>query len=460
MIMQDMIYLLPVICSVAGALLCLLPIRSVERIASVLASLAAFGSVVFLFTKENIISDTYYVDGLSKLLSLTIGLLYPATVLYSLAYLKHIRNPLFKNKLYYFLLNLFASTMFFSVSMDNIGLIWVGIEATTVTSALLVATENDQVTIESAWRYVIIVSTGLVISLIATTFIFGSSRTLSMQVLMQAHPDNRVFLMGILLGLIGFGTKAGIFPMHTWLPDVHGRAPAPVSAIFSGVLLPVALYAMARLIQIYDLPVVKNFCLTLGILTIIVAALMMTVQNNYKRMFAYSSMENMGMILIGFSLGNYGLLGAVVLILSHGLAKSSAFYLSGNILSVYHSTKLQDVHGLFRKMPVTGFTLFLTSMAVTGAPPFAVFAGEFFIFREFIHQYSWWLALMVIGFVAIAFIALNVRTGRMIFTGNPPDDIKVFRAETWVPVINLILSVLVIFMIPFIEKLLVNFLSS
>ena len=458
--MQENIHLLPLLCSFTGALLCLLPVRSFDKIISVIASLAAFGSVIFLLTKENIVTDTYYIDGLSKLLLLTIALLYLATVLYSLAYLKHILNPLFKNKLYYFLLNLFATSMFFSVSMDNIGLIWVGIEATTVTSALLVATENDQVTVESAWRYVIIVSTGLVISLIATTFIYGASGTLSMHELMLHHPNNRVFLLGILLGLIGFGTKAGIFPMHTWLPDVHGKAPAPVSAIFSGVLLPVALYAMARLIQIHNLPVVKIFCVTLGILTVGVAALMMTVQNNYKRMFAYSSMENMGMVLIGFALGKYGLLGSVVIIISHGLAKSSAFYLTGNILSVYHSTALHDVHGVLKKMPATGFTIFLASMAVTGAPPFAVFAGELFILKEFVHQYNWWLALLIICFLAIAFIAVNVRTGRMVFSGNPPDNNKVFRSETWVPVINLILSALVILLIPYIEKLLANLIGS
>lgn len=457
MIMENTIYSLPLICSLTGALLCLLPIRSFERIASIAASVAALGSVIYLFSREDIISDIYHIDGLSKLLLLTIGILYLSTVLYSLAYLKHIHNPLFKNRMYYFLLNLFASSMFFSVSMDNIGLIWVGIEATTVTSALLVATENDQITIESAWRYVIIVSTGLVISLIATTFLYGASGSLSIASLMQNHPNNRVFLLGILLGLIGFGTKAGIFPMHTWLPDVHGKAPAPVSAIFSGVLLPVALYAMARLIQIYDVPVVKIFSITLGALTVGVASLMITVQNNYKRMFAYSSMENMGMILIGFALGKYGLIGSVIIIISHGLAKSSAFYLTGNILSVYKSTNLQDVHGLIRRMPATGFTLFFTSMAVTGAPPFAIFIGELFIFREFVHQYNWAIALLLILFLAIAFIAVNVRTGRMIFVGKEPEGPREFRAETWVPIINLLLSVAVIFLIPYLEKLLINF---
>jgi hydrogenase-4 component F len=350
--------------------------------------------------------------------------------------------------------------MFFSVTMDNLGLIWVGIEATTVSSALLVATENDQVTIESAWRYVIIVSTGLVISLIATTFIFGSAGTLSLRDLLNHHPVNRVFLIGILLGLIGFGTKAGIFPMHTWLPDVHGKAPSPVSAIFSGVLLPVALYAMARVIQIYPDRTVKLFALVLGILTVAAAALMMTVQTNYKRMFAYSSMENMGMILIGFSLGGYGLLGAVIIIIAHGLAKSAVFFLTGDILGAYHTTDMDQATGLLRRLPLTGGTLFLAAMAVTGAPPFAIFAGEIMIFTRLISAYGWLLAIVVMGFLAIAFIAVNFRAGKMIFTGGGQHDPQRPRLETIVPVINLTLSLVCLFFIPFIEEILKKLLTS
>lgn len=452
------VYLLPLICSFSGAVLSAIPVLYLERIVSVLASHLAFFAVIYLLFQPEYISDYFYIDGLSKLLMLAIAMVYISTVLYSLAYLKHIKNPLFQSRLYYFLLNVFASTMFFSVSMDNVGLIWVGVEATTVSSALLVATENDQVTVEAAWRYVIIVSTGLVISLIATTFIYGSSGTLSFHALMMNHPDNRVFLIGILLGLIGFGTKAGIFPMHTWLPDVHGKAPAPVSAIFSGVLLPVALYAMARLVQIYPVAVIRTFALILGILTVIVAALMMTVQNNYKRMFAYSSMENMGMILVGFSLGGYGLLGAVIIILSHGLAKSAVFFLTGDVLAAYHTTEMDGVTGLMRRMPRTASALFLAAMAVTGAPPFATFAGELFIFSALIAKYGWVLALVVMLFLAIAFIAVNFRTGKMIFTGHEEMSKHAARIETWVPVINLLLSLLPLLFVPYFEQLLHKFL--
>jgi hydrogenase-4 component F len=275
---------------------------------------------------------------------------------------------------------------------------------------------------------------------------------------MLHHPDNRVFLIGILLGLVGFGTKAGIFPMHTWLPDVHGKAPAPVSAIFSGVLLPVALYAMARLIQIFPVTTVRLFSLILGILTVSVAALMITVQTNYKRMFAYSSMENMGVILIGFSLGGYGLLGAVIIIISHGLAKSAVFFLTGDILGSLHTTDMNKINGLLQRLPKTAAALFLAAMAVTGAPPFAIFVGELFIFSALVAQYGWVLSVVVLLFLAIAFIALNFRVGKMIFMKHEDIIKEKFHIETIVPMINLTLSLVVLFFIPYIEQLLKKFL--
>lgn len=453
---QHIIYLLPIFFSLAGALFSLF--RYADRAGSVAASLAALASSAYLLFQPVYIDRVLYIDGLSKILILTIALIYAGTVFYSLTYLKHIENLMFQHRLYYILLNVFAATMFFSVSMDNLGLIWVGVEATTVSSALLIATENNQVTVESAWRYVIIVSTGLVISLIAVTFIYGSAGTLSLHALLQHHPDNRVFLIGILLGIVGFGTKAGIFPMHTWLPDVHGKAPAPVSAIFSAVLLPVALYAIARLMQIFPSETIRTFAFVLGVLTVAVAALLMTVQTNYKRMFAYSSMENMGMILIGLSLGGYGLLGAVIIILSHGLAKSSVFFLTGDVLSISHTTDMRQVNGLIRRLPRAASALFLAAMAVTGAPPFAIFVGELFIFAALIARYGWLLALLVILLLAIAFISVNYKTGKMIFTGKNDLKRERSRTETWVAIVNLVLSFLVLFFIPYFETLLKNLL--
>jgi len=455
---QDIIYMLPVLFSLLGALICIPKITYFDKAGSLIGSILSLASIVYLLFQPNLTDHYVYVDGFSKLLLLTIAIVYISTVLYSVFYLKHIENLLFQYRLYYFLLNVFSAAMFFSVTVDNLGLIWVGIEATTVSSALLIATENSQATVESAWRYVIIVSTGLVISLISVTFIYGSAHTLSLHQLLLSHPHNRVFLIGILLGIIGFGTKAGIFPMHTWLPDVHGKAPAPVSAIFSGVLLPVALYAIARLIQIFPSNTVRLFAMILGILTVGAAAILMTVQTNYKRMYAYSSMENMGMILIGLSLGKLGLLGAVIIILSHGMAKSSVFFLSGDVFSVYHSTDIEKVKGLMQRMPRIGASLFMGSMAVTGAPPFGIFVGEFLIFSALIAQHGWLIALIVILLLAIAFISVNFRAGKMIFSHEEKFIKEKTHTESWFSIVNLILSFLVILFIPYLELLLKNLL--
>jgi hydrogenase-4 component F len=166
LIIQQIPYFLPIALSLLGAILCLIPILNFDRIISAVSSALALAASIYLLFQPNYIHHYLYVDGLSKIVIITIGLVYFSTTLYSLSYLRHIQNPLFQRRLYYFLLNVFAAAMFFSVCMNNFGLIWIGIEATTVSSALLVATENDEISIEAAWRYVIIVSTGLIVSLI------------------------------------------------------------------------------------------------------------------------------------------------------------------------------------------------------------------------------------------------------------------------------------------------------
>jgi len=165
-------------------------------------------------------------------------------------------------------------------------------------------------------------------------------------------------------------------------------------------------------------------------------------------------MENMGMILIGFALGGSGIIGSGIIILAHGLAKSGVFFLTGDVLSTYHSTDIAEIHSLLRRMPRSALGLFLGSMAVTGAPPFAIFAGELFIMAQLIQTYGWLLAVVLILFLSIAFIAVNYRTGKMLFTGTRGDTSEKSRWETWIPLINLSLSVLVLFMIPYLEQLL------
>jgi len=449
-----LVYGIPMIASLGGALLSLIPGLSFEEAVSALAATAASAASVALLFLPDFSGGFLYVDGLSKILLLSISLVYLATVLYSITFLKYIANPLFRKRTFYFLLDAFAFTMLFTVSVANLGLAWVGIEATTVTSALLVATENDETAIEASWRYVIIVSAGLVVSLIATIFLYRAADTLDLPALLRSRPTGLALRLGLFLGIVGYGTKAGVFPMNTWLPDVHGKAPSPVSAIFSGVLLPVAMYAIARLFQIAPSSGSgRIFGLTLGFLSLGTAAFLMAAQRDYKRLFAYSTIENMGMILIGLSVGGVAAVGAMVILVAHAFAKSAMFFLSGNLLSRYGSTEIGAVRGLRSRMPRTGYSLLFGSLAITGAPPFGIFVGEIMIVGALFAGGYPLLAIGALLLLALAFLAVNYRVVRMVFSPAEGGLVERGQVGTLVPIACLVLSALAVLAVPEIAHL-------
>lgn len=458
--MPDFIYLLPILFSALGSLLCILPFLKFEEDISVVVSFGALFSSIYILFLPNLTTDFFYIDGLSKIFLVMTSAVYVAAVIFSIYYIEHIQNKLFQSHFYFFLLNTFVLTMLFTVILNNLGLVWVAVEATTVTSALLISTENDEATIEATWRYVIIVSAGLIISLIAVIFIYSSFKTLSFAELLKLYPGlpssmERITYFGGVLGIIGFGTKAGIFPMHTWLPDAHGKAPSPISAVFSAVLLPVALFAIERILQAIPNDGVKVFAFTLGLLSIALAAFMSFNQVYYKRMFAYSSIDNMGIALIGLSLGGYAFVGSVLIIIAHAFAKSATFFLTGNVLINYESWKIDEVKGISKILPATGYSLFFGSLAVTGTPPFGTFLGELLILISIFHTYGVMITLLTGLFLAMAFIGINYQTLRMVF--SEPNREK--RKENYiivVPIINLLLALAVTFASPFIYNILFN----
>lgn len=450
------LYYLPLIVTVLAAAICFV---ANDKISKMLTLVSASVSIIFslyIWVLNNVSTQFLYIDAISKIMLVTISIIYLTTSIFSSSYFKHISKPLLKKNLYWAFLNLFVLSMFFSVMVNNLGLIWIGIEATTITSALLVAIDNNFPSIEASWRYIIIVSVGLVISLVGIIFIYDQTHTLNIADMLKNHvSESRIILIGSAMAIVGFGTKAGIFPMHTWLPDVHGRSIAPVSAIFSSVLLPSALFGIIRISQIVPFEDIKQFMFILGILTILFASIFMINQKYYKRMFAYSSMENMGMILIGVSLGKAGLLGAMILLVSHAFAKSSVFYLTGNILSVYKTRKTAHVHSLVKNMPYTAYGLILSSLAVTGAPPFAVFIGEFFIISAVYRIYGFAYTIIILLALLTAFLSINYKVAKMSFSErNSTQKTKDEWVSALIPLINLTLSFCVLFAIPAINNIL------
>ncbi len=442
-------YTLPLIFTLVAATVSLIKIDKLSQYSSVLFSILTLVSSIAIAFSQNFSHYFIYIDGASKIMLFTISIIYMGTTIYSISYIKHIHNPLLKQNFYFLWLNLFTFSMLFSVMVKNLGLIWVGIEATTITSALLVAIENSKESIEATWRYIIIVSVGLVVSLFGNVFIFGAGGTLDFVKLASMHGVNdKIITLGILMAVVGYGTKAGIFPMHSWLPDVHGKAPSPISAIFSGVLLPVALFGIFRTTEVYSSHIVKEFMFILGFLTLVTAATLSTVQKYYKRLYAYSSMENMGIALIGISLGRYAILGSVIVIVAHAFAKSAVFYLSGNILIRTKKTRIDEVKNLFNHMPFTAYSLFFASLAATGAPPFATFAGEILIMSKLYEVYGIISVVVFALFASLAFISVNYYTGKMIFSKEEAESNERHMLVNLIPAMHIILAFLTIFLIP------------
>jgi hydrogenase-4 component F len=234
--------------------------------------------------------------------------------------------------------------------------------------------------------------------------------------------------------VIGYGTKAGLAPMHTWLPDAHSEAPAPMSAMMSGVLLAVAMYAITRWKVVVDAALASSFAsnllLAVGLLSVLVGALSLVIQRHYKRMLAYSSVEHIGLVGIGLAIGPLGTFAAFLHLVNHAVAKSMAFLLAGRILQRYQTTEIANVSGLLRAMPWTGSLFAIAVLALIGLPPFGMFVSEFLLVQAAVRAGRLWVAAVVLILVLVAFVSLFNHLNRMLY-GSVPDGIAVGEARGW-----------------------------
>ncbi len=362
------------------------------------------------------------VDPLSEVFLFMVSGVYLTSVWYSKGYLEDVHRPFLTPQIYYALLNAFAFAMVFVLVVANLGLMWIGVEATTVASALLIVLERRPSSVEAAWRYTIIASAGLTIALFALLLLYSATGTLDAFQLAADPPVASLAIQtAVVLALVGYGTKVGLFPMHTWLPDAHSEAPSPVSAMFSGVLLPTALYAFLRVYRVLQPPVpasVTDLVLAFGLATSLLAAFLLQRQRSFKRMFAYSSMEVMGLAIVGVAIGGIALYGVLVLLVAHAFAKSAAFYCSGNVLRETGTNRIADVKDLRHRMPWTSTAWVLAAAGVTGAPPFGTFLGELLIVVGAILIGQVWVAIVLVAAILLAFVGINFQVGRMVW-GEP-----------------------------------------
>jgi len=340
--------------------------------------------------------------------------------------------------------NLFAFTMLLAVVTSNVGIMWVAIEATTITSAVLIPLRVTRASVEASWKYVVLGSVGIALAFVGTVlgyvdFVNVAGRegaALNWTVLMAAAPSlhPEVLRLAFLFILVGYGTKAGLAPMHTWLPDAHSEAPAPLSAMMSGVLLAVAVYAIIRWRAVVNVTVGPGFAdhllTALGMLSLALAAFSLVNQQSFKRMLAYSSIEHTGLTCLGVALGPLGMYAALLHVVNHAVAKSAMFLLAGRVQHRFATSDVAGVTGLLQVMPVTGGLFAAGTLAILGLPPFGLFMSEWALVRAGFAAHRPWLMAAVLVLLVVAFVGVLRHLNRMLY-GTARADVKRGESERW-----------------------------
>ncbi|MHB1709842.1 MAG: proton-conducting transporter transmembrane domain-containing protein [Acidimicrobiales bacterium] len=372
------------------------------------------------------------VDALSMVFLVATTFLYATTAIFAAGYL-HLdpgTTGTRYGKRFYAGLNLFCWSMAAAPLVNGLALLWVAIEITTVISALLVAIDDTDGATEASWKYVLIASLGLGIGLLATiimyyagTTLFGPAYNLSYPTLLAgaAHFPPDVVRLGFVLAVLGFGTKMGLVPVHTWLPDAHSEAPTPVSALLSGSLLAISFYAILRFFQIAvrtlgpTFP--RNVLLVFGIASLLLAALYLLRQRDLKRMLAYSSVEHMGILAIGMSFGvPIAVVGVLIHVLAHAAAKGTAFFGAGSVVRKFATKDMTRIRGAIGALPWSGPMLVAAVLALSAMPPFGIFRSEFLIVSGGLSDPHDTVAAVLVILVTVAFLGLSWSTTQTMLT--------------------------------------------
>ncbi len=358
------------------------------------------------------------VDALGRIFLTLVSVLFVCAALYAIGYLRHEAQR--SNRTFVGCLLGFLATMSLVTLSQHLGLLWVAVEGTTLASAPLIYFHHNQRSLEATWKYLLICSVGIALALLGTFFVAlaGSDHgggQLSLVVSELIRHAGRLHLPwlkgGFLFFLVGYGTKMGLAPFHTWLPDAHSEAPSPASALLSGALLNCAFLGILRLFQVCLAAGLASFVQELlvafGLLSLFVAAVFIVGQSDYKRMLAYSSVEHMGILSLGVGLGGAGAYGAMLHAVNHSLTKALLFFVAGNIL-LAHGTKIAaEVRGVLHRLPVSGALLLGGFFAITGAPPFGLFLSEFTILNAAVNQGHMVVAVVYLALLAVVFLGMG-----------------------------------------------------
>jgi len=387
----------------------------------------------------------FQIDALSAIVLLIIGSISFAVTVYSVAYLRQETKKgivgFTRVKQYFMLSNLFTAAMFLAISANSPIFAWISIEATTLSTAFLISFYNKPSAMEAAWKYLIINSVGLLLGFFGTLLYFtalsADSETgfVSWQLLLDnsGQLDPLLAKIAFIFILIGYGTKVGLAPMHTWKPDAYSKAPAPMGALLAGALLPVAFVIILKFKIITDASVGADFSqqllIVFGLLSITLAALVMFNARNYKRMLAYSSIENAGIMALGFGFGGIGIFATILHLIYHSITKVILFLTAGNMLLKFSSDKINKVSGTLSIVPLSSALLIIGFLIITGTPPFGIFLTKMQILLAGMQTYPVVSGLALL-FMGIIFISFLKHITAMVF-GDSEADIKPGEDGLW-----------------------------
>jgi len=423
--------------------------RACERI-NVMGALVTLGlsvAVVARIIKDGAFDSVrglLYVDAFSGLMIASIGLVGFAGSMISIPFIRteNDRGAVPQRdrgvRLYYAGIHAFIATMYFTVSVDNLGLLWVGIEATTVASALLVGFSRKRAALDAAWKYLILCTVGITCALFGVLLTYFAARigsgNGSLDWSSLAGPtgtlDPDLMRLAFVFILVGLGTKAGFAPLHTWMADAYGQAPSPVAGMLSGVLSSVALYGILRFHTLTTMATGTQFSgnllLGFGLFSVLIALPFIVLARDLKRLFAFSSVEHMGLMAIAFGIGGpLGVTAGLFHLANHAATKAFLFFVAGSIRQRYGTRRIAAIRGMLRVEPVLGWMLVAGVLAITGTPPFGIFVSEFSIVSAGFHGDRWEIAasiviVLLIGVIFAGFMRHLIGMSYGI-AGNNPD---------------------------------------
>ncbi len=406
-------------------------VNSAFSLATLLAACALTMTIV-AEGPQLLFSEQILIDPLNVFLVALTAFVGFTTSLFSRPYMRveqdHGRLSPNRLRLYHSMYQLFTFTMLLALTTNNMGILWVAMEAATLTTVLLVSLYRTPASLEAAWKYFILCGVGIAQALFGTILLyFAAERLLSPETaLLWTHLDAvkdqlepAVMSLAFVFLLVGYGTKVGLVPLHNWLPDAHAEGPTPVSAVLSGLLLNVALYAVVRCKVLADGALHSSLAgllmMGFGLLSVVVASFFLSRQKDIKRLFGYSSIEHMGIVTFAFGMGGpLASFGGLLHMTVHSLTKSAIFFAVGHAAQKCGSQAIEDIRGLIKLSPMIGWGLMLGTLAILGMPPFGVFTSEFLILTTAMKQQPWATPILLLA-LGVAFAAILGKVQPMVF---------------------------------------------